>query len=136
METKTIVHSVTFEGVKPDYIYQMLTDEDMQSEFTDSPCKIQARVGGSFSCYGDGLVGEFVELKAPERIVMKWQADTKKWPKNHFSTLTFTLAEEEGNTQLEMVHENVPEDEFDSIDSGWREYYWEPMKEYIGKHLQ
>lgn len=134
METKTIVQSVTFEDVKPDYIYQMLTDEAIQSEFADSPCKIEAKEGGSFSCYGDGLVGEFVELKAPERIVMKWQADSQKWPKKHYSSLTFTISEEHGNTLLEMIHEHVPADEYDAIDAGWRRYYWEPMKEYIGRH--
>lgn len=36
-------------------------------------------------------------------------------------------------TRLVLTQENVPNDKFDDIDSGWHQYYWEPMKEYFRK---
>ena len=36
-------------------------------------------------------------------------------------------------TRLVLTQENVPDDKFDDIDSGWHQYYWEPMKEYFKK---
>ena len=34
-------------------------------------------------------------------------------------------------TRLVLTQENVPDDKFDDINSGWHQYYWEPMKKYF-----
>ena len=51
------------------------------------------------------------------------------WPKS--SKVTFTLNEDSGQTTLVLLHEDVPDNEVDNFDEGWKEYYLGPMKELL-----
>ena len=39
--------------------------------------------------------------------------------------------ESDGETLLHFVHAGVPEQAHDSIDEGWKTYYWDPIKKAI-----
>ena len=51
--------------------------------FTQSPATIEARPGGKFSWFGGSVQGEFEELEADKKIVMKWRFNT--WADDCFS---------------------------------------------------
>ncbi|PYU26070.1 MAG: hypothetical protein DMG32_10755 [Acidobacteria bacterium] len=57
----------------------------------------------------------------------------RTWPAGHFSqlTLTFTPMFDGRGTQLSMVQTNVPAEKYESINGGWRQYYWTKMSEYL-----
>ena len=48
--------------------------------------------------------------------------------------MTFILEEgSDGGTDLEMIHEDVPDDKEEDISNGWKDHYWDKMKEYFAK---
>ena len=126
---KTIKQEVHIDA-KPQEVYEAYTDAKKHAEFTGSKVVFEKKAGGKFSVDGD-LEGENLELVDGKKIVQKWRADD--WPQGHYSTLTIELEAEGEGTKLVLTQENVPDDRFDDISSGWRQYYWEPMGKYFEK---
>ncbi len=126
---KTIKQEVHIDA-KPQEVYEAYTDAKKHAEFTGSKVVFEKKAGGKFSVDGD-LEGENLELVDGKKIVQKWRADD--WPQGHYSTLTIELEAEGEGTKLVLTQENVPDDKFDDISSGWRQYYWEPMGKYFEK---
>ena len=60
-----------------------------------------------------------------------WRAND--WPKVHYSRATFALARAKGGTRITFSQSGVPDRHYRSISSGWRGYYWEPLKALFAK---
>ena len=65
-----------------------------------------------------------------QKIVQSWRGSD--WPQGHYSTATFSLGEAKGGTRLTFAQTGVPDEFYESISQGWRDFYWEPMKEMLG----
>ena len=64
-------------------------------------------------------------------IVQTWRgSDWDKSDVDSILVLTFSEANND-QTQLEMVHANVPEEFAEDIKKGWKEFYWDKWKSYI-----
>ena len=62
---------------------------------------------------------------------------TTEWPEGYPpSRLEFTLKEVDGNTELAMVHSDIPAVQKEELKQGWTDYYWEPLKRYFEKRRQ
>lgn len=127
---KTIKQKVYFD-VGPKEVYEAYTEAKRHAEFTQSKVIFEKRAGGKFSAWDGDLSGENLELVEGEKIVQKWRAND--WQKGHYSTLTIELYADGKGTKLVLTQENVPDDKYDDINSGWNDYYWEPMKKYFKK---
>jgi hypothetical protein len=44
-----------------------------------------------------------------------------------------TLKVKGNKTELTMVHSSVPAEQAKEYAQGWKDYYWEPLKEYFRK---
>jgi activator of HSP90 ATPase len=129
MNTKTISQIVTLPA-RPPVVYAALMEESRHAAFTSNPAKIDARVGGSFTCYGGYISGITVELVPGKRIVQAWRS--KSWPKGYYSLVTFALSTAGANkTKLRFTHLGVPTRDFKAKSDGWRSHYWEPLKRYL-----
>jgi len=130
MKTKTIRQSVTFEASAHE-VYEALMDSKRHSLFTGSEVQLSRKVGAEFSVYGGDIQGVNLELVPDKKIVQSWRYSD--WPEGHYSKATFSLKEVSGGTRLTFTQIGVPEEFYDDIAQGWRDYYWEPMKEILEK---
>ena len=130
MRTKTIRQSVTFKA-SPHDVYEALMDSKKHSEFTASKVSISRKVGGKFSVYGGEIEGVNLVLVPNQKIVQSWRYSD--WPKGHYSQATFSLREISTGTRLTFTQTGVPEEFYNDIGQGWRDYYWGPMKEMLEK---
>ena len=129
MNTKTITQTVTLPGL-PAGVYTALLNEKQHSAFTGAPAKIDARVGGAFTCYGGYINGINVELVPGRLIVQAWRS--RGWPKGHYSLVTFALSPAgRGKTKLRFTHCGVPAGDFKAKSTGWRSHYWTPLKRHL-----
>jgi hypothetical protein len=57
------------------------------------------------------------------------------WPLTAMdSVLTLSFWPAEDGARIELVHANVPEEDFAGVSQGWGKYYWTPWRDYlIGK---
>ena len=130
IKTKTIRQSVTLKTAPHD-VYEALIDPKKHAQFTGGEAKISRKVGGKFSTFDGYAEGENLELEPDKKIVQTWRADD--WPEGHYSKTTYTLTPVAAGTRLSFTQTGVPEDAYEDISQGWRDYYWKPMKEMLEK---
>src|SRR3989344_5176024 len=119
---KTIKQQV-FINATPREVYEAYVDAKKHAAFTGANVKFEAKAGGKFDIWDGSLTGENVKLVPGKKIVQKWRADD--WPEGHYSDLKIDLFADGDGTRLKLTQENVPDDKYDDISSGWHEYYWE-----------
>lgn len=126
--TKTIKIQEQFKGAARD-VYNSMVDPNMLNAImpgsTMSPSE-----GGAFSLLGGTIVGENVKLVPGAQIVQKWRFSS--WPEGHFSTVTMDFQEKKGETKLSLTQTNVPNDEAERTEQGWRQNIWGRAKVMFG----
>jgi activator of HSP90 ATPase len=127
---KTIRQTATIRGATPHDIYETLMDSKKHTKLFGSRTTVSRRVGGAFKV-GHDLEGTNLKLVKDRKIVQSWRASD--WPKGHYSRATFALARAKGGTRITFIQSGVSNRFYRSISSGWREYYWEPLKEQFAK---
>jgi len=130
MKTRTIRQSATFKA-SPHEVYEALMDSRKHSQFTGSKASISRKVGGKFTAYDGYIEGINLELVPDKKIVQSWRGND--WAEGHYSRATFILKKAEGGARLTFTQTDVPEEQYEPISQGWRDYYWKPMKKMLEK---
>jgi uncharacterized protein YndB with AHSA1/START domain len=122
---KTIRQTVTFQA-SPKAVYEALMDSRRHAKFSHAPARISRKPGGRFTAYGSYISGVNLELVPGRKIVQLWRS--RRWPKHHYSTVTYALTKVKGGTRLSFTQEGVPNDDVTDKKSGWISHYWQPIK--------
>ena len=117
-------------------VYEALTNAEQftkvmrLSKYPDGPAAtISREPGGSFSLFGDHIVGRHVELVPNERIVQAWRAAS--WEAGAYSIIRFDLKEQADQTKIIFDHTGFPMGLAEHLLDGWNSNYWEPLKKYL-----
>jgi activator of HSP90 ATPase len=113
----------------PHEVYEALMDAKKHAAFTEGAAKISRQVGGTFSISDGEIEGKNLELVPDRKIVQAWRYSD--WPVGHYSTATFELEKIDKGTRLTFTQRDVPDDKYEDIKQGWKDYYWLPMKEML-----
>jgi activator of HSP90 ATPase len=114
----------------PQRIYEVLLDAKQFAAFTGMPAEIDAKPGGAFSMFGGQVVGRNVELVANQRIVQAWRPT--HWDPGIYSIAAFVFKPTGGGTLVVLDHKGFPEGDFDHLEWGWHNHYWDPLKKFLG----
>ena len=95
----------------------------------DKPAEISRVVGGTFTLFGGYITGRHIELVPNERIVQAWR--TGGWPAGIYSIAKFELVEQGAGCKIVFDHTGFPKGEAESLASGWKAHYWEPMAKLL-----
>jgi activator of HSP90 ATPase len=126
---RSIRQTVTIRGATPRDVYDALMDSRQHSRIIGDKARIKPTVGAKFDVFSGYATGENLELARGKRIVQTWRASD--WPSGVNSTITFKLEAVPGGTRLNFTQTGVPDDQYDSIKRGWKEFYWAPLKEFF-----
>jgi activator of HSP90 ATPase len=122
-------------------VYEALTDAKqfdkviqlsgvMQSmHLADKPAEISREVGGAFTLFGGYITGRHIELVPNERIVQAWRAGS--WPPGVYSIAKFELVEQGSSAKIVFDHTGFPKGDAESLASGWKAHYWEPLEKLL-----
>jgi activator of HSP90 ATPase len=130
MATRTIKQTAIIRGATPSDIYSTLMDGKRHGALSGQPAKISSRVGGKWNV-GHDLEGKNVKLTKDRRIVQTWRANS--WPKTNHSKVTFALTRTAGGTKITFTQTGVPSPFYKEISTGWKRYYWGPLKKQFAK---
>jgi activator of HSP90 ATPase len=123
--TLTVKIEVGAEG-----IYHAWLTSDGHSAMTGSPAKVDGRAGGDFTAWDGYIWGSFLELEQDRKIVQSWR--TSEFPEEaEDSRVEIMLEEKGGETQITLVHTDIPEGQAESYKQGWEDFYFKPMKKYF-----
>jgi uncharacterized protein YndB with AHSA1/START domain len=97
-----------------------------------STATVDPRVGGAFTAWDGYIRGTTLELEPYRRIVQAWR--TTEFPAaSPDSRLELLLEQVEGGTRLTIRHTEIPEGLSGSLEQGWIDHYFRPMKEYFAR---
>jgi activator of HSP90 ATPase len=132
LKFETITQTAVIDGA-PNEVYEAYVDPRKHSEFTGSPATGSPKVGERFTAWDGYIEGRFLELEKGKKIVHEWK--TTEWPAGYpASVVELKLKPKGKQTELTMVHSKVPAEQAEEYAEGWRDYYWEPMKEHFRKN--
>jgi len=112
-------------------IYAMQLDSTLFAAMTGRSATIDPAVGGAFALFGGVIVGRNVELVPGLRIVQAWRPTY--WEAGFFSMVRFALGGKGPQARLVLDHWGFPSGDADSLDSGWKEHYLDPMARYLAR---
>ena len=112
-----------------DMVWQALVNPAVINEWGGGPSKMDSKIGTDFEFWNGDIYGRNIEVVSKSKLVQEWFSGD--WPKP--SIVTFTLKNDNSDTILELEQVDVPDDEFEDIESGWDDYYIGPMKQMLEK---
>ena len=123
---RTINQTALIRGATPHDIYETLMDGKRHGALSGQKAKMSRRVGGAWNV-GHDLEGKQLVLAKDKKITQTWRANN--WPKGVYSKATFALAKAPGGTRITFTQTGVPSVFFKEISTGWRSYYWKPLRQ-------
>ncbi len=131
MKEKNSIRQTVNIKASPHDVYEALMDSKKHAEFTGDKASISRKVGGKFSTFDGYSEGKNLELIPDTKIVQTWRA--VDWPENVYSIITFSLTKTPAGTRLIFTQTNIPGEFIDDVSQGWKDYYWQPMKQMLEK---
>jgi len=109
-----------------DNVFKALTDSTEIEQWSGASVIMELEPKGAFSLWGGSILGnnEVIEKRCLKQL---WKEN--KW--EDYSQVTFEIIENDHQTILKLTHENIPTHALNDIDSGWDDYYLEPLKSFL-----
>jgi len=126
---RTSLHQEITFNANQQRIYEALLDSKKFSAFTRLSAEIDPKAGGAFTMFGGLIVGRNVELIPDQRVVQAWRPT--HWDPGVYSIVKFELELLGSETKVVLDHTGFPEGEFDSLNIGWNQRYWDPLKKFL-----
>jgi activator of HSP90 ATPase len=130
MRRKDIEQTVEIDAM-PKEVYEVFMDHRKHAQLIGSKAVISREVGGKFSLWDGDIEGINLELVPNKKIVQHWRAND--WAPGYYSRVTFELSKVKYGTEIRLTQIGVPDQFYDDVKKGWRDYYWKPMKEMLKK---
>jgi uncharacterized protein YndB with AHSA1/START domain len=115
---------------KPERVMELLTDAKLIRKWSGSEAVIENKVGGRFEMFDGWATGEVLKTGEDE-LAYTWK--TTEWPEEAKpSEVHYLLKEDEAGTKVILHHTGFPdEEEMKSHKTGWTDFFFEPMEDYI-----
>ena len=118
-------------NAEPSDIYSALTNPYTIELWSGYPAQMSTEPGSEFSLWEGDITGRNLEFVQDKKIVQEWDFDDKA----EKSIVTITIAPERGNSLVTLEHTNIPDDDFNDIADGWREYYFDAIISFFNPNF-
>ncbi len=118
--------------VKASEIYKAWLNSKGHTLFTGGEANISNKKNALFTAWDGYISGKNLELIKDKFIKQNWRTVefNKNWPD---SILEITLTETAGKTKLDLFHYGLQKGDGKKYKEGWKQHYFEPMKEFYTK---
>lgn len=114
----------------PELLFDMYLDPQSHAAFSGAPVTIEARPGAPFRAFNGELSGTILHVEPKRLIVQTWRS--AHWATDAIdSVLVLSFCHQQDGARIELVHVNVPDDDFAGVSQGWEQYYWTPWRAYL-----
>jgi len=112
-------------------IYNAWLDGEKHAKMTNTgTATAGTKVGDAFTAHDGYISGKNIELVPNTKIVQTWRS-TEFEDSEEDSIIEVRFEDKDGGTLVTLTHSNLPP-HGGQYESGWKAYYFEPMKEYFG----
>ena len=106
-------------NAEPSDVYSAITNPYTIELWSGYKAEMSAEPGSEFSLWEGDITGKNLEFVQDRKVVQEWYfgEQTEK------SIVTISIFPDKENSSVTVEHTNIPDDEYDNIAEGWREYY-------------
>ncbi|WP_421918497.1 SRPBCC domain-containing protein [Marinifilum sp.] len=108
-------------------VYNALTNSFQIELWTGYPATMNDKVGTIFSLWEGDISGCNLEMLKDYKIVQEWFFGETEHP----SIVTILLKKAGKDTRIELSHTNIPDDDYEEIVEGWKEFYLNSVKNFL-----
>ena len=113
-------------SAQPEEIYLALTNPATLQLWTGEPAEMSTKPGSEFSLWEESIVGKNIDFETNKKIIQEWYFGDQEPP----SIVTIKLHPHKQGTSVELLHTNIPDEDFNEIVDGWNNNYFASLKEF------
>jgi activator of HSP90 ATPase len=106
-------------NAEPSDIYSALTNPFTIELWSGYPAKMSEVPDSDFSLWEGDITGKNLEFIRDKKVVQEWYFGDQV----EKSIVSITIDPDRENSLVTVEHTNIPDEEFNDIAEGWREYY-------------
>lgn len=107
-------------------IYTALTNPVTLHLWTGEPAEMSAVPGTEFSLWSGSIAGRNIEFVQGKKLVQQWYFGDQP----EASIVTILLHPKGTGTSVELIHTNIPDEDYDDIAGGWDNSYFGALREF------
>ncbi len=111
-------------------LFEMYLNPAIHQAITGAPVDIGDERGSNFKAFDGALTGTTLEVVKPRLIVQSWRSINFK-NEDPDSTLILCFTPEENEGRIDLIHLDVPDQDYDGVTQGWEKHYWAPWRAYL-----
>lgn len=116
-----------FIDAEPEDVFMSLTNPRSIELWSSLPADMSAEEGYEFSIFDGDIVGRNIKVIENEMIQQEWYFGEENAEP---SIATIKLHPDKTGTTVEVRHTNIPDEAYENINEGWREYYIGAIKHF------
>jgi len=110
----------------PEDVYVALTNPVTIELWTGEPAEMSTEPGSEFTLWDGNIAGKNIEFEEGKKIVQQWYFGDQ--PED--SIVTIILHPLKSATSVELIHTNIPDEDYPDIINGWNDSYFGPLREF------
>jgi activator of HSP90 ATPase len=118
-------------NAEPSDIYSALTNPHTIELWSGYPAEMSTEPGSEFSLWEGDISGRNLEFVQDRKVVQEWYFGDQIAK----SIVTITIIPDRENSSITVEHTNIPDQEFDDIAEGWREFYFDAISIFFNPNF-
>lgn len=108
-------------------VFSAITNPFTIELWSGYPASMEAKENTEFTIFDGDITGKNLQVIQFSKLVQEWYFGEQQDP----SIVTIDIKKHQAGTKIALEHTNIPDEDFESIEEGWREYYWGAIKEFF-----
>jgi uncharacterized protein YndB with AHSA1/START domain len=111
---------------EPEVIFAALTNPATLQLWTGEPAEMSTMPESEFSLWQGSITGKNISFEPGKKIVQEWYFGEQE----QASIVTIKLHPHKQGTSVELLHTNIPTEDFVNITDGWTSNYFGMLEEF------
>ncbi len=120
-------YKLTIKEATPEEVYNALTNPFAIELWSGHPAVIKLEKGAEFSLWEGDITGRILDFINNEYLSQEWYFGDLAEP----SIANIKLFPQKKDTYIVLKHVNIPDEDYENITEGWREYYLGAIKRFF-----
>jgi activator of HSP90 ATPase len=113
-------------------LYQTYVDPIRHAELTGAAVEIGIHPGAAFRAFDGAITGTMLDVRPPLLVVQSWRS-ISFYDTDSDSTLILAFVPQGHDARIELIHLDVPVQDYQGVSAGWENYYWGPWRRLLSK---
>ena len=118
-------------NAEPSDVYSAITNPFTIELWSGYPAQMNTEPESEFSLWEGDITGKNLEFVQDKKVVQEWYFGDQI----EKSIVTITISPDRENSLVTIEQSNIPDDEFNDIADGWREYYIDAIVDFFNPNF-